>query len=166
MSSSPASADSPPSAGTNPLGLVFGSGVLDRLPNLWAWIVSVVLLAPRVYLAVPFWNAGQARIDSWAFQATLFETVHPLPLLPPTVAAYVTTGFELLLPILLILGLFGRFAALGLAVMAATIYFVIGGAFAIPSEQFPWMAVGLLLFIVGPGRLSVDEVIRRRFIGS
>ena len=166
MSYSPASAEDRSPAGAGLMSLVFGRSVLDRLPDLWAWVVGVVLLAPRLYLAIPFWDAGQVRLDNWSFQAILFQNVHPLPLVPPTVAAYLTTTFELLLPVLLVIGLFGRFAALGLAVMAATIYFVIGGNFAIASEQFPWMAVGLLLFVIGTGRLSLDYAIRKKLLGD
>ena len=149
------------------LPLIFGAGPLDRVEGAPAWILSLALLAARIYLAVPFWNAGQARLANWDSQAWLFDPAnaefgaHPLPLLSPMQAAYITTFSELALPILLILGLLGRFAGLGLGVMAATIFFVIGGIFAIAQEQFPWMALGLLIFLVGPGRLSADYAIRR-----
>lgn len=128
------------------------------LPTLWQDFATIVA---RFYLALPFWNAGNVRLSSWDSQAFLFEYEHPLPILSPSMAAWVTTAAELVLPILLIVGLFGRLAALGLGIMAATIYFVIGGAYAIGAEQFPWMAVGLLLFLTGPGRISLDHVIAR-----
>jgi putative oxidoreductase len=32
---------------------------------------------------------------------------------------------------------------------------------AIAAEQLPWMLVGLALFIIGPGRIALDEAIRR-----
>ena len=166
MSYPSATSESRSVSGTGFVGLLFGRSMLDRLPDLWAWVVGVVLLAPRFFLAIPFWNAGQVRLDNWGFQAILFQNVHPLPLLSPTQAAYLTTTFELALPVLLVIGLFGRFAALGLAVMAATIYFVIGGSFAIASEQFPWMAVGIVLFVIGTGRVSVDYLIRKKVLGE
>ncbi len=146
------------------LSWVLGRSFLDRLSEAAAWIVGLLLLAPRIYLAIPFFNAGQARVNNWGSQSFLFEYEHPLPLLEPMQAAYLTTTFELTLPVLLVLGLVGRLAALGLACMAATIYFVIGGAYAIPSEQVPWMAVGLLLFVTGPGRVSLDYLIRRTLL--
>ncbi|MCA8931674.1 MAG: DoxX family membrane protein [Rhodospirillaceae bacterium] len=142
------------------VGFVFGAGPLDRLGAAPAWALSAVLLAARLYLALPFWRAGLVRVDQWAAQTYLFGQVHPLPGVPPLAAAYITTAAEIALPILLVLGLLGRFAALGLAAMAATIYFVIGGNFAMANEQFPWMAVGLLLFLTGPGRISADQVVR------
>ncbi len=139
------------------LSLVFGGGIIDRLPGQWPGISSGLLVILRFFLALPFFNAGMARFQNWDSQAFLFEYEHPLPLLSPGMAASVTAAAEIVLPILLVLGLLGRFAALGLAVMAATIYFLIGGAYAIEAEQFPWMLAGLLLFVTGPGRLSLDH---------
>ena len=121
--------------------------------------MSGLLVIPRFFLALPFFNAGLARLQNWESQAFLFEYEHPLPLLSPGMAAFVTAAAEIVLPILLVMGLFGRFAALGLALMAATIYFLIGGAYGIASEQVPWILAGLLLFITGPGRLSLDHAI-------
>lgn len=129
-----------------------------NLPTLWQDVATIIA---RFYLAIPFWNAGNVRLSSWDSQAFLFEWEHPLPLLSPSAAAWVTTAAELVLPVLLIVGLFGRLAALGLGIMAATIYFVIGGAYAIGPEQFPWMAAGLILFLTGPGRISLDHLIAR-----
>ena len=148
------------------LAILFGAGPLDRVEGIPAWIISVILLGARAFLALPFWDAGNQRLNTWDAQAWLFDPAnaefgaHPLPLLEPMQAAYLTVAAELVLPVLLLLGLCGRFAGLGLGVMAATILFIIGGNFAIASEQVPWIAVGLLLFIVGPGRLSVDQAIR------
>ena len=148
------------------LGLIFGAGPLDRVDAVPAWILSAILVAARVYVAIPFWNAGQVRVTQWNAQSYLFEHVHPLPILSPNMAATITTGAELVLPVLVVLGLFGRFAGLGLGIMAATIFFVIGGNFANAAEQFPWMALGLLIFIAGPGRISIDEAIRRFLLRS
>lgn len=134
---------------------------VEMYGDVAAWVGSVVMLAGRFFLAMPFWNAGQARLSNWGSQSFLFQYEHPLPLLSPGQAAVLTTGAELVLPVLLILGLFGRLAGLGLGVMAATIFFVIGGAYAIAAEQVPWMLVGLAIFILGPGRLSADYWIGR-----
>ncbi len=143
------------------LTVLFGGGVLNRLPAEWNGMISGLMVIARFYLALPFLNSGIGRINSWSSQSFLFEFEHPLPLLPPTLAAQLTTGLELLLPVLLVIGLLGRLAALGLAVMSAVILLVIGGAFALPAEQIPWIAVGLLIALAGPGWLSVDYAIRK-----
>lgn len=178
------------------LALLLGAGPIDRLSNRLAWGVSAALLIPRVWLANVFWAAGTARLNGWDRQADLFTYQHPVPLygiggllpdslavphgsgelfiLNPPVAAFVTTGAELVLPILILVGLFGRLAGLGLAAMAAAILFLVGGVPIDPNvpffdpanvanaaEQLPWIAAGLLIFILGPGRLSIDHALRR-----
>ncbi len=136
-----------------------------------AWGASLTLLAARVWLALPFYNAGMARVNDWPSQPFYFADIHPVPYLPPDIAALVTTIGELGLAGLLVLGLFGRFAGLGLGVMAAVIYFVVGqtetglaNGIANLEEQLPWMVVGAHLFFTGPGRLSLDYILRRTLI--
>lgn len=145
---------------------VFGED--ERLSEAWNWLKSLVYLLPRIWLAIPFWEAGTTRINNWGSQDWLFTNFHPVPGLPASIAAPLTTAAELALPILLVFGLLGRFAGLGLAVMAATIFFIVGATeqgmqngVAIAHEQVPWMIVGLLLFLTGPGRLSADYAIRK-----
>jgi putative oxidoreductase len=63
------------------------------------------------------------------------------------------------LPVLLLLGLGTRYAALGLLVMTAVIqFFVYPGAYATHGV---WAAVLLYLIARGPGRLSLDHWIGR-----
>lgn len=133
----------------------------------WA-LGGLALLAARLWLGWAFLKTGLHRVETWGSQGFLFGSVHPVPFLEAEIAAVVTTAAELLLPTLLILGLFARPAALGLAVMAATIYFVVGqtpegleNGIALASEQFPWMAVGLALAALGAGPLSLDALVRR-----
>lgn len=145
---------------------VFGDN--ERLGDAWLWFGSLVFLLPRIWLAIPFFNAGWTRINNWGSQEWLFNNIHPVPGLPGSIAAPITTAGELILPVLLILGLFGRFAGLGLAVMAFVIFYIVGSTEVaqqnnIPNaqEQVPWMIVGVILFITGPGRISVDYAIRK-----
>lgn len=138
-----------------------------------AWMLGgLLLLAARLWLGWAFLSAGLHRLSTWGSQGFLFGSVHPVPYLEAEVAAVVTTAAELLLPTALILGLLTRPAALGLAIMAATIYFVVGqtpegieNGIALASEQFPWMAVGLGIAALGAGPLSLDALLRRRSEG-
>lgn len=130
---------------------------------------GLLLLAGRLWLGWAFLSSGLTRVSHWGSQGFLFRSVHPVPFLPADVAAVVTTAAELLLPCALILGLLARPAAFGLAVMAATIYFVIGqtpegieNGIAIASEQFPWMIIGLAIAALGAGPLSLDAIVARR----
>jgi putative oxidoreductase len=146
--------------------LLFGQGVVDRMAAAGAWPLSALLLLLRLWIAEPFLRAGLARLNSWDFQPDAFRDFHPVPGLAPEIAAPVTVAAELILPVLLVLGLFARPAALGLAIMAATILFVVGSTpegqaanIANAAEQLPWIVVGLLLFVTGPGFFSHDQVI-------
>jgi putative oxidoreductase len=76
-------------------------------------------LGLRLLLADVFLKSGLTKIKNWDSTLYLFNDVYSVPLLPPDVAAYLATSAELGLPILLVLGLFGRFAAAGLFILNA-----------------------------------------------
>ena len=84
--------------------------VLDKLQPL------VALLA-RWHVAQVFFLSGLTKLRDWDTTLFLFTDEYKVPVLPPAVAAVMGTGGELLLPVLLALGLGGRFAALGLSVV-------------------------------------------------
>jgi putative oxidoreductase len=86
---------------------------LDALKN-------PVLLAARAYVGWVFFASGLTKLRDWETTVSLFTDEYKIPLLTnlsPTLAAILGTGGELILPVLLIAGLFGRFAALGLFVI-------------------------------------------------
>ncbi len=126
----------------------------------------LVLLAARLWLVGVFWAAAQVRLLNWDSQMFLFESVHPLPLLPPALWAMLTTSAELTLPALLLLGLGTRLGALGLLAMTMVIQFYLGhllqSDYAMPmdfdkSEHYLWMLLCLLLLAQGGGRWSLDH---------
>lgn len=115
-------------------------------------------LAARAYVASVFWKSGTTRFNDFINgnfdnQILLFTDEHPVPGLPGEFAAYAATFGEVTLPILLILGLFGRFAAAGLFLMALIIEFTY---FSSVTHIF-WMFLAATIFIKGPGMLSVDH---------
>ncbi len=77
----------------------------------------LALLAARLYLAQVFFLAGLSKLRDWDITLALFADEYQVPLLPSELAAWLGTGGELVLPVLLALGLFGRFAALGLFIV-------------------------------------------------
>ena len=127
-----------------------------------------VELFARLYMAKIFFDAGWARISNWGSQGFLFESIHPVPFLPASLAAPITTAGELGLAILFALGLFGRAAAAGLLVMSMVIQFVVaqtpeGMENGIGNPvHYLWMLVFLLFVVHGPGRWSADSMIARR----
>jgi putative oxidoreductase len=131
---------------------------LDRFPY---WLVA---LGARVFPAAVFWQSGQTKVTGWHLKPSavaLFQNEYQLPIIDPTVAAYLSAISEHILPVLLVLGLMTRFAALGLLIMTAVIQiFVYPGAW--PTHGV-WATCFLLLVARGPGELSLDALIARRF---
>ena len=91
----------------------------------------------------------------------MFQNEYQLPIIDPTAAAYLSAFGEHFFPVLLVLGLATRFAALGLLFMTAVIeIFVYPGAW--PTHGV-WATCFLLLIARGPGEISLDHLIARRF---
>jgi putative oxidoreductase len=124
-------------------------------------------LAARWYVALVFFRSGLTKLRDWDITLALFTDEYHVPLLPPEVAAVAGTAGELVLPVLLVLGLGGRFAALGLSVVNAVA--VISLAEIAPAalqQHVFWgsLLVGLLLW--GPGRWSLDHLVLPRLLGA
>jgi putative oxidoreductase len=121
-------------------------------------------LAFRLYLANVFFKAGLTKIKTWDSTLMLFEYEYAVPVLRFDVAAYLATGAELLLPVLLVLGLAGRVSAVGLFVLnvvAAISYPDISPAGI--NDHYFWGAMLLILTVYGPGKISVDAWLQQRF---
>ena len=124
-------------------------------------------LAARLYVAQAFFLSGLTKLRDWDTTIALFQDEYHVPLLPPELAAVMGTTGETLLPVLLVLGLAGRFAAAGLSVVnvIAVLSLAEIAPAALQQHQF-WgsLLIGLLLW--GPGRWSVDAWLARRFQGK
>jgi putative oxidoreductase len=78
-------------------------------------------------------------------------------LLPPDLAAYLSTIGEHLFPILLFVGLAARLSALGLFGMTMVIQlFVVPGGW---PEHILWLSLLTLIIARGPGAISLDHLI-------
>jgi putative oxidoreductase len=130
-------------------------GWLERVPY------SVLALPLRFAVATVFWNSGTTKLANWDATLQLFEDEYKVPLLPPDFAAHLGASIELSTPVLLVLGLATRPAALVLLGMTAVIeVFVYPQAW---PTHIQWAAMLLVLLCRGPGSFSVDYLIRRRF---
>lgn len=128
------------------------------------WATPLFDLAIRLYVAQVFFRSGWLKISDWSTTQLLFENDYQVPLLPPHVAAVAGATGELALPVLLTLGLAGRFGAAGLFVVnlvAATSFPDISDLGL--KDHWLWGALLLVTLFHGPGRLSVDAWLRRRF---
>jgi putative oxidoreductase len=144
--------------------VTLANGLLSRIP---AWIPQLAL---RVALAVPFYRSGLTKWDGWfrlsdsalylfaqEFQLHLFGSSIPYP--APSLVALLSGILEISLPVLLVLGLATRFAALGLFFMTIIIQLTIPDGWA--NFHLPWAAMALALVVYGPGKLSLDRLIAR-----
>ncbi|MFZ1828312.1 MAG: DoxX family protein [Candidatus Competibacteraceae bacterium] len=146
--------------------------LFQRIPD------SLIAFVGRFSIAAVFWKSGQTKIEGLAIDivdgvftlgiphlsesaVALFQDEYALPLLPPTLAAILAAFAEHVFPILILLGLATRFSALALLGMTLVIQlFVYPGAY--PTHGV-WAAVLLYLVAKGPGVLSVDHWIARRY---
>lgn len=134
-----------------------------RLTGLLEGLQPLAQLAARLYVASVFFRSGLTKLADWDITLALFQDEYHVPLLPPEVAAVAGTAGELALPVLLVLGLGGRFAAAGLSVVNAVAVLSLADiAPAALQQHVFWGSLLLGLLLWGPGRASVDAWLARR----
>ncbi len=139
---------------------------------------TFIALLGRFSVAAIFWLSGQTKVEGFVLNIVsgevhlgwprlsdtaiaLFQSEYRLPLLPPELGALLAAFGEHVFPALLLVGLATRFSALALLVMTAAIQiFVYPDAY--PTHGV-WAAVLLYLVARGPGMLSIDHWIARRY---
>lgn len=127
---------------------------LERVPY------ALLALPLRAAVATVFWNSGMTKLASWDTTLALFTDEYKLPLIPPEIAAPMAASIELTTPVLLVLGLFTRGAALVLLGMTTVIeVFVYPQAW---PTHIQWAAMLLILLCRGPGAISLDHLAAKR----
>jgi putative oxidoreductase len=129
----------------------------------WPEYLSPVLdLGLRLYLAQVFFKSGWTKISNWDGTLYLFNDIYQVPLLPPEVAATMATGAELGLPVLLVLGLFGRFSAAGLFILnAVAVISYADLSEAGLNQHISWGVLLAVLLILSRKSWSVDAWLER-----
>lgn len=141
--------------------------VIARLNQSIEWFTAqlapVVLLIYRFWVGWVFFNSGLTKITTWNSTLFLFELEYQVPFISWKLAAYLATAAELVVPIFLVLGLFGRISALALfAVNAiAVISYPLLWERGFYDHQL-WGMMMLTLIVWGPGALSIDRWIERK----
>jgi len=146
--------------------------LLEKIPR------SLIAFIARFSIAAVFWKSGQTKVEGLAidlfdgsFQLgvprladstiPLFQSEYHVPLLSPELAAHLAAFAEHFFPILVLIGFATRFSALALLGMTLTIQlFVYPDAY--PTHG-TWAAVLLYLMTTGPGKLSIDHLIAKRY---
>lgn len=141
----------------SPTLLQRGLALWQRLTQALDLAQPAAALAARVYLAQAFLLAGLTKLRDWETTILLFTEEYRVPLLSPQLAAISGTAGELVLPVMLLLGLAGRFAALGLSVV--NVVAVISLAEIAPAalqQHITWGVLLAALAIYGLGKWSLD----------
>ncbi|MCP4923700.1 MAG: DoxX family protein [bacterium] len=130
--------------------------ILERftypLVDLWA----------RLLVGHVFWRSGVIAIKDWEANLWLYEFEFNVPLIPPEIAAYASTFFEILCPVLLALGLGTRIGAFILLTMTVVIELTYTSA----EIHYFWAVVLAFLVVKGAGPLSIDYWVKKRWCRS
>ena len=143
----------------------------ERATRALDMLQPVAQLAARVYVGSVFFRSGLTKLRDWDTTLALFSDEYHVPLLSPSAAAFMGTGAELALPVLLVAGLFGRFAAAGLSVLNVVAVLSLADLpeAALQGHVF-WGSLLAALLLWGPGRLSMDHFmlpwLRSRVLGG
>jgi putative oxidoreductase len=129
---------------------------LSRIPE------AAILLFTRIVAGHVFWASGRTKVEGLFTlrpeTVDLFRDEYRLPLISPEIAAPMAAAAEHILPILLVLGLFTRFAALGLVGMTLVIQFLV-----YPEAWWPvhslWLGLLLVLVWRGGGAWAADRFV-------
>jgi putative oxidoreductase len=126
---------------------------------------SLVSLLARFAVGGVFWRSGQTKIEGLHIKDStffLFREEYMVPLLPPDLAAYLSTFSENVFSVLLILGFASRLSAGWLLAMTAVIQvFVYPGGW---PDHILWATALLVVITRGPGALSLDHLLFRKRI--
>ncbi|AMN45037.1 DoxX family protein [Rhodoplanes sp. Z2-YC6860] len=135
-----------------------GRDLAERIPY------SLIALASRVAVADVFWRSARTKVNGFSIREEtfyLFREEYKVPLLPPDLAAYLSTFGEHVFSVLLVVGLASRISALGLFGMTLVIQlFVVPGGW---PEHILWLSLLTLIIARGPGAVSIDHLVSNRF---
>jgi putative oxidoreductase len=143
--------------------------LIDKVRSAWNPLTRLLdalqplaALLARLYVGQVFFLSGLTKLRDWGTTVALFTDEYKVPLLSPTAAAVMGTAGELVLPVLLVLGLAGRFSALGLFVVNAVAVMALSEiAPAALQQHILWGALLAGLAIHGLGPWSLDKWMKR-----
>jgi len=149
---------------TNPSATLIDKvrGAWSPLTRLLDALQPLAALLARLYVAQVFFLSGLTKLRDWSTTVALFTDEYKVPFLSPTVSAIMGTAGELVLPVLLVLGLAGRFSALGLFVVNVVAVISLSEiAPAAMQQHILWGALLAGLAIYGLGPWALDRWLKR-----
>ena len=147
------------------------TSLIEQAVGTIRWIAqpSLTQLILRLALAVPFWKSGILKWngflplnDTAIYHFTDEFKLHlpggPYDFPAPAVMAFLSGSGEIIFPMLLVVGVGTRFAALGLLFMTGIVELTVPEGWPI---HITWAAMALAIMAWGPGRLSIDYALGR-----
>ncbi len=125
-------------------------------------VAPIANLVARIYLGLVFFQSGLSKVEDWQTTMTQFRSEWFVPVLSPSISAWLATGGEIILSLLLIVGFFTRFAASGLFIMVMIIEFIVFNGASADSQYYYWMIILGLLIGYGSDKLSFDAFLSRK----
>ena len=152
--------------------------VTDALERIGEWLPQFLL---RVIMCHEYWEAGVMKFKGENWFGSIKESFpFPFNVVPVDVSWFLATWFEMLGAIALLLGLFTRFFAMSLIILTIVAALAVHWpeewntlgelwqGYAISNKGFGNYKLPLLfmimlipLFFAGPGKLSLDHLIKR-----
>lgn len=141
---------------------------LNILDELGRWLA---LLGLRFLMAYEFWESGIEKLhgDNW-FSSIQDQFPFPFNLVPTDISWQIATWSELVGPVLLLLGLGTRFASISLIILTLVAWVSVhgGNGYNVCDNGYKLLLFYVLmlvpLLLLGPGKLSLDHWIRRRYL--
>ena len=139
--------------------------VIEKLDGVGAYVSMLPL---RLLLAWEFWESGVEKFkgDNW-FAQIQDDFPFPFDVVPADISWFISTWAELLGAIALVIGLGTRFTAATLIILDIVAWSSVhaGNGYNVCDNGFklPLMYLMMLipLFLSGPGKASLDALIRR-----
>ncbi len=118
----------------------------------------------RFWLAKSFFQSGLMKLMNWNTTVMLFQFEYHVPLLSPKIAAPLAAIIELSMSIFLLLGLGERFPAFILFIfnLVASLSYPFlwtPAGYMVLKDHICWGLLLMIMFLHGPGKLSLDRVI-------
>ena len=136
---------------------------LNRFSDIWG--KDIALLGLRGFLAYEFWEAGLEKWQGENWFADI-QSAFPFPfsLLPADVNWIAAMSAELIIPVLLVLGLFGRWGAGILIIVTVVAWSAVhsGQGYNVCDNGYKMALIYLVMLVPlvlqGMGRISLDYV--------
>ena len=127
-------------------------------------------LGLRLLLAYEFWESGVEKFhgENW-FSAIHNQFPFPFSIVPTDISWFMATWFELLGAIALLIGLATRFFSLALIILTVVAWYSVhaGLGYNVCNNGYQLPLMYIILFLpllfTGPGKLSLDYFISRKY---